>query len=251
MKKTVALILAAGKGTRMNSDKPKVLHTLCGAPILNYVLEAVNALHLRDAYIIVGHKADLVMKKYKHLDLNFIEQKEQLGTGHAVMQAEKVLKDRDLTVLVINGDMPFIKSTTLKQLVELHRSKKASATVLTACVEDPAGYGRIIRDLGRDVEKIVEQKDGSLGELEVKEINTGTYCFENADLAEALQQVRPENSQHEYYLTDVISILRKKGKKVAALCVEEPFEAMGINCREHLEEAEKRLKAGKKKPFVV
>ncbi|MEK7376664.1 MAG: sugar phosphate nucleotidyltransferase, partial [Candidatus Margulisiibacteriota bacterium] len=239
------------KDGRMNSDKPKVLHKLAGLPLLNYVLEAVNSLDFHEAYVIVGHKSDVVMKKFKHLDLNFIEQKEQLGTGHAVMQAETVLKDKDSAILVLNGDMPFIKSSTLKDLIACHQKKRASATVLTAEVDDPTGYGRIIRDPHRDLEKIVEQKDGSLGELEVKEINTGTYCFENRDLIEALNRIRPENSQHEYYLTDVVGILRKKGKRVCALCVKEAYEAMGINTKEQLEEAEKRIKAEKKKGSVI
>ena len=247
----IALILAAGKGTRMDSDNPKVLHKLAGLPLLNYVLDAVNSLDFHEAYVIVGHKADMVMKKFKHLDLNFIEQKEQLGTGHAVMQAEAVLKDKDATILVLNGDMPFIKPSTLTELIECHQQKKASATVLTARVEDPLGYGRIIRDPHGDLEKIVEQKDGSLGELEVKEINTGTYCFENRDLIDALSRIRPENSQHEYYLTDVIGILRKKGKRVCALCVKESYEAMGINTKEQLIDAEKRIKAEKKKRSVI
>ena len=247
MKRMIALILAAGKGTRMNSEKPKVLHKLAGQPLLNYALDAVNSLEFHEAYVIVGHEADVIMKKFKHLNLNFIEQKEQLGTGHAVMQAETVLKDKDATILVLNGDMPFIKSSTLKELLECHKSKKASATVLTAEVDNPTGYGRIIRDPHHDLEKIVEQKDGSLGELQVKEINTGTYCFENRDLIEALAKIRPENSQHEYYLTDVISILRNKGKRICALCVKEAYEAMGINTKAQLEDAEKRIKAEKKK----
>ena len=252
MKKMIALVLAAGKGTRMNSDKPKVLHKLAGAPLLNYVLDAVDVLDFHEAYIIVGHKADMVINKFKHLDLNFIEQKEQLGTGHAVMQAEKVLNQhKDATILVLNGDMPFIKSSTLKELIDCHQKRKASATVLTAEVEDPAGYGRIIRDPHRDLEKIVEQKDGSLGELAVKEINTGTYCFESGDLLEALNRIRPENSQHEYYLTDAVGILRKQGKRVGALCVKESYEAIGINTKEQLEAAEKRLKEENKKRSVI
>lgn len=241
-KEIAALILAAGKGTRMLSDHPKVMHKLAGKPLISYVLDTVEHMGIKKIYVIVGYKANEVMSAYKQHDIQFVLQKEQLGTGHAVMQAEHVLEMLDATVLVLNGDTPLISASTLNALIEHHHNKKASATVLTANLEDPLGYGRIIRDPHHDLEKIVEQKDGSLGELEIKEINTGTYCFECKDLFWALQQVRPENSQHEYYLTDVIYILKHHGKRVSAFCTDDSRHAMGINTKDHLAQAEKILR---------
>lgn len=242
MEQTVAVILAAGKGTRMRSDLPKVLHKLCGKPLLSYVLDSVEALGLGDPYVIVGHQAHRVEELFKDRDVRFVLQKEQLGTGHALLQAEPFLSGRNVTILLLNGDMPLIGQDILEKLVEHHRQKKASATVLTAILEDPSGYGRIIRNRHGDLEKIVEQKDGSLGELEVKEINTGTYCFESRDIFGLLDEIKPENAQHEYYLTDIVQILKKHRKKVCAYSMDDPSMAIGVNTVEHLKEAEKIMK---------
>jgi len=236
------VILAAGKGTRMRSDLAKVLHKLCGKPLLTYVLDTVDILGLGAPYVIVGHQAHKIEELYKGRSVRFVLQKEQLGTGHALLQAEPYLAGKDVTILLLNGDMPLIGADVLSKLIGYHREKKASATVLTAVLGDPAGYGRIIRNGHGDLEKIVEQKDGSLGELEVREINTGTYCFESRDIFASLDEVKPENSQHEYYLTDIIQILKKHRKKVCAHLMDDPSLAIGVNTKEHLEEAEKVLK---------
>ena len=241
------VVLAAGKGTRMKSDLPKVLHKICGHPLLYHVLRSVEKLNVRATYVVVGYMAEKVKETFKKQKVYFVLQKEQLGTGHAVMQAEPFLKGPGSTVLVLNGDMPLITPQILKELIAHHEQKKASATVLTAVLENPDGYGRIVRDGHGDIEKIVEQKDSSLSELEIKEINTGTYCFESKDLFGSLSGVRPENAQNEYYLTDVIDILRKKHKRIAGFKVGDPRCALGINTVEQLAEAEKALMSGKGK----
>jgi bifunctional UDP-N-acetylglucosamine pyrophosphorylase/glucosamine-1-phosphate N-acetyltransferase len=241
MKEIKAVILAAGQGTRMKSDMAKVLHKLCGKPLLAHVLKAVEGLNIGIPYAIIGYQADKVREQFKNEHINFVLQKEQLGTGHAVMQVEQFFNNIDATVLVLNGDMPLITTKVLKKLIEYHNQKRASATVLTAIVDDPSGYGRIVRDPHHDLEKIVEEKDGSLGEVEIKEINTGTYCFDGRDLFSALHEVRPENVAHEYYLTDIIKILREKRKRVCAFSMDDSSCALGINTKEQLLIAEKIL----------
>lgn len=236
------VILAAGKGTRMKSDLPKVLHKMCGKPLLSFVLDAVKDISDEKPYVIIGYQSDKVIDLFKGRGVNFILQKEQLGTGHALMQAEPMFNGKNVTILVLNGDMPLITNKMLEDLIAEHRSRNASASVLTAMLEAPSGYGRIVKNGHGDLEKIVEQKDGSLGELEIKEINTGTYCFESADLFKSLNEIRPENAQHEYYLTDVIAILKKNGKKVSAFCAGDPSAAIGINTIEQLKEAERIFK---------
>ncbi|MCX5749954.1 MAG: NTP transferase domain-containing protein [Candidatus Saganbacteria bacterium] len=242
MKNITAVILAAGKGTRMKSDMPKVLHKLCGKPLLSYVLGSVKKLGIAAPYVIVGYQAGKVKALYKGRSLRFVLQKKQLGTGHALMQTKPFFAGKNVTILVLNGDMPLINADVLTKLIRHHRKKNASATVLTALIDDPSGYGRVIRDKRLDIEKIVEQKDAVPGELEVKEINTGTYCFESGEIFSSLDEIRPENSQHEYYLTDIIQILKKHRKKISACCMDDPSLAIGVNTKEHLEAAEKIIK---------
>lgn len=227
----------------MNSDLPKVLHKICGKPLLHHVLNNVKEVFASPPYVVIGYQAEKVRAAFKQYPVIFILQEEQLGTGHAVMQAEPVLKDSDSTIMVLNGDMPLINSGIIRDLASHHYGSGASATVLTVKMDDPKGYGRIVRDRSGHLEKIVEQKDASLGELEIKEINTGTYCFESRALFSALHEVRSENAQHEYYLTDVIAILRKQRQKVAAFLMNDPFSAIGINTKEQLAEAEKIFKS--------
>lgn len=236
------IILAAGKGTRMKSDLPKVLHKIDGKPLLHHVLSTVENIFDGKPYIIVGYKAEKVISSFKNRNVIFVHQAEQLGTGHAVMQAEPYLANKNAIVVVLNGDMPLISSDILLSLIDHHKKSKASATVLTVKMDNPEGYGRIIRDKFGHLEKIVEDKDASLGELEIKEVNTGTYCFESKDLFKYLHFVRKENAQHEYYLTDVIDILRKNRKKVGAFMIEDQYAVIGINTIEQLKEAERIFK---------
>lgn len=236
--KTIAIVLAAGKGVRMNSDLPKVSHMLHGRPMITRVLEAVEKLYLDKVYVVVGYKADLVKDECKAFDVAFVEQREQLGTGHAVMQVAPFVKETSM-VLVLNGDMPLIKDETLRDFISAHRhSGAASATVLTANLSDPGSYGRIVKAADGSISRIVEKKDASAEELAIKEINTGTYCFNSNALFEALKEVKSDNAQKEYYLTDVIGILRKKGLGVSAFIAPEAKEVLGVNTIEELKELE-------------
>ena len=239
--KTVAVILAAGKGVRMKSELPKVSHPILGKPMIVWVLEAVNDLQLDEVFVVVGYKADVVRSECEGFNVTFVEQKEQLGTGHAVAQAAPYIKDS--VVLVLNGDMPLIKEDTLKEFIAWHlKNSSASATILTATLPDPASYGRIVRDSEGRVIRIVEKKDATGDELLIKEINTGTYCFNSRALFDALDEVRPENAQKEYYLTDVIGIFTKRNLPVYAYKAKDPNEVLGVNTIEELARLEQLFK---------
>jgi bifunctional UDP-N-acetylglucosamine pyrophosphorylase/glucosamine-1-phosphate N-acetyltransferase len=208
-----------------------------GKPMITRVLEAVKQIGLDQIFVVVGYKAEIVKQECAGFEVTFIEQKEQLGTGHAVLQAGPFIKNS--IVLVLNGDVPLIKPETLSQLILAHTSSRASATILTASVEDPHSYGRIIRSEDGQVMKIVEQKDATEKEKMITEINTGTYCFNSGDLFSSLEKVRPNNAQKEYYLTDVIGILRKEDRAVRAYGAENPIEALGVNTIEDLAKLER------------
>lgn len=232
-----AIILAAGKGTRMKSDLPKVLHPVAGISMLEHVFRAVGALSPEKTVTIVGHKAELVQEVLAG-QTDFALQTEQLGTGHAVMMAEESLADLDGQTLVIAGDTPLITGESLKSLIDFHINHKNVATILTAEAADPFGYGRIVRNQDGEVTKIVEQKDASEFEQQIKEINTGTYVFDNKRLFEALKNINTNNAQGEYYLTDVISIFRNNGEKVGAYVLKDFDESLGVNDRVALATAE-------------
>jgi UDP-N-acetylglucosamine diphosphorylase/glucosamine-1-phosphate N-acetyltransferase len=235
--KTIAIILAAGRGVRMRSELPKVSHAIFGKPMITWVLEAVKGLDVDDIFVVVGYKSEMVKSECEGFNVTFVEQKDQLGTGHAVMQTAPYIKDS--LVLVLNGDMPLIKTDTLKELVSLHlRSKSASATVLTALLPDPGSYGRIVRSRDETVLKIVEQRDATKEESGIKEINTGTYCFNSRDLFNALNEIKPDNTQKEYYLTDVIGIMTKRGLSVYAYKARDPNEVLGVNTVDELKRLE-------------
>ncbi len=236
--KTAAIILAAGKGVRMKSDLPKVSHLVMGEPMIVRVLHAVNELKLDRVFVVVGYKAELVKEECEGFDVTFVEQKQQLGTGHAVSQAAPLMKG-DMVVLVLNGDMPLITSDTLKALIDFHqKDPSVSATVMTAVLPDPGSYGRIVRDNSGRVVKIVEKKDATAEELLIKEINTGTYCFSSRALFAALNEVKPDNAQKEYYLTDVIGILKRKDLTVIAYKAEDPNETLGVNTIDEIKNIE-------------
>lgn len=236
-----AIILAAGKGTRMKSDLPKVLHKVAGISMLEHVFRAVSEIGPEKIETIVGHKAELVEKVLVGRS-DFALQSEQLGTGHAVMMAEPSLAGLEGHTLVIAGDTPLITGESLKNLVNFHVSHKNVATILTAQAADPFGYGRIIRNSDGEVVKIVEQKDANDFEKQIKEINTGTYLFENKRLFEALKDINTDNAQGEYYLTDVISIFRQAGEKVGAYILRHFDESLGVNDRIALATAEKVMR---------
>ena len=237
-----AVILAAGQGTRMKSQLYKVLHLVVGRPMVQHVIDQLKPLDLNEMATVVGYGAEQVIEKIGN-ESNFVIQEEQLGTGHAVQQTEALLKDKKGTTIVVCGDTPLITTETYKALFDHHEKEGSKATILTAKAPNPFGYGRVIRNEQGQVERIVEHKDANEQELLVDEINTGTYCFDNEFLFEALKLVSNDNVQGEYYLPDVIEILRKESEKVSAFLTPEFEETMGINDRVALAQAEKIMKS--------
>lgn len=236
-----AIILAAGKGTRMKSDLPKVLHKVAGISMLEHVFRSVSAIKPEKMVTVVGHQADLVQEVLA-AQTDFVHQTEQLGTGHAVLMAESNLADLEGQTLVIAGDTPLITGESLKGLIDFHVSHKNVATILTAQTDNPFGYGRIVRNKIDEVVKIVEQKDATDFEQQIKEINTGTYVFDNKRLFEALKNINTDNAQGEYYLTDVIGIFKEAGEKVGAYKLQDFNESLGVNDRVALATAEKVMR---------
>ena len=227
-----AIVLAAGKGTRMKSELLKVLHHVAGKPILNYVLDTVLALGVDDVFLVVGHQADQVRQAIAYPKVSFVEQTQQLGTGHAVLQVSPYLENKqDHTILVLAGDCPLIEVETLTTMLAIHHESNATGTILTTDMPDPGSYGRIIRGQMGTVLGIKEAKDCSPRELEISEINTGVYAFESTALFEQLRRVDTNNAQHEYYLTDVIRLMKEGGEPIEAYCTSDPDEVVGINTR--------------------
>jgi len=233
----VAVILAAGKGTRMKSALPKVLHPLCGSPMLGYPLEAARQAGFQQLKVVIGHGAEQVSTAFPAADIEWVEQTDQLGTGHALMCAANALRGYSGPLLLLCGDVPLLTADTVRQLYNYHTHEDAAVTVLTAQMPNPTGYGRVIR-AGEQVLQIVEEKDADEQQRQVTEINTGTYLFDAAFVLSALKGLNKNNAQKEYYLTDVVAAAVAAGKKTRALCVEDPTEAMGINDRCQLAEAE-------------
>ncbi|WP_110114673.1 bifunctional UDP-N-acetylglucosamine diphosphorylase/glucosamine-1-phosphate N-acetyltransferase GlmU [Bacillus sp. CGMCC 1.16541] len=241
MSKRYAVILAAGQGTRMKSSLYKVLHPVCGKPMVQHVIDQLSSLELAKLITVVGHGAEKV-KAHIGDKSSFVLQEEQLGTAHAVIQAEELLANEEGTTIVICGDTPLITAETIEALLNQHEQMGAKATILTAYAEDPTGYGRIIRNEEGLVEKIVEHKDASEQERAVKEINTGTYCFDNKQLFETLSKVSNDNVQGEYYLPDVVEILKNQGEVVSAYQTSDFSETLGVNDRFALSQAEETMK---------
>jgi bifunctional UDP-N-acetylglucosamine pyrophosphorylase/glucosamine-1-phosphate N-acetyltransferase len=245
-----AVVLAAGEGTRMRSATPKVLHPLCGRPMLLHVLDALVTLPLERVVVVVGHGAELVTKTVQEqmateMPIEFVEQRVQRGTGDAAsvaLTATSFDGDAEDDLLLLPGDTPLLRPETLAALARQHRTADAAASVLTA-VSDPRGYGRVIRDEAGLVSHIVEQADADDAELAVNEWNTSIYCFRRGLLAPALRRLSPENAQGEYYLTDVVEVLRETGHVVTALAVDDPSEPVGVNDRAQLAAAEAVLRA--------
>lgn len=238
MSKLKAVILAAGKGTRMNSELPKVVHTCLGKPMVHYVIQAAKDAGAMDVCVIVGYKGNEVKNAIFDV-VDYAEQKEQLGTGHAVKCAKEFIGTQGDT-LVLCGDTPLITGNTLMELVDKHRKEANGVTVLSAILDDPTGYGRIIRDSAGNFEKIVEHKDATEEEKACKEINAGMYIFNSEALSASLDLLSNENAAGEYYLTDTIALIKKIGLKVSALALtgDACDEIRGVNTIDQLEEAE-------------
>ncbi|MFD1957237.1 bifunctional UDP-N-acetylglucosamine diphosphorylase/glucosamine-1-phosphate N-acetyltransferase GlmU [Paenibacillus thailandensis] len=239
--KTMAIVLAAGQGKRMKSKLYKVLHQVAGKPMVGHVLHTVGQVECERTVVIVGHGAEAV-KSYLGDAAEYVLQEQQCGTGHAVRQAEPLLGAEEGLTVVICGDTPLVKAESIQAMKELHLKSGAAATIMTAVFDNPAGYGRIIRGADGTVERIVEQKDCSPQEAAVREINTGTYIFDNKKLFAALAKVTNDNAQGEYYLTDVIRIFREAGENIQGWCTDDNAEAIGVNDRIALAEAEKLMR---------
>lgn len=239
MNNVAAIILAAGKGTRMNSEMPKVVFPLAGIPMIKRVVSNANKLKCQKIDIVVGYKKEIVKDTVESdNNITFIEQVEQNGTGHAVLVTEEDFKDFSGTVFILCGDVPLLRYTTLKKMLEHHLATEAACTVLTAIMKDPAAYGRIIRDENGNVSKITEFKDASMEEKNIQEINTGIYCFKSELLFKSLNDVSNTNNQGEYYLTDTLEILNRNGHKVTSMILDSIVEASGVNSKEQLVELE-------------
>ena len=242
MSNIFAVILAAGQGTRMKSKLYKVLHPVCGKPMVEHVVDHIQSLEVSRIVTVVGHGAEKVREQLGEKS-EYVLQAEQLGTAHAVQQAESILGTLEGTTLVVCGDTPLIRPETMKALFEYHVEQNAKATILTAVAENPTGYGRVLRGADGQVTQIVEQKDASPEQQQVKEINTGTYCFDNKALFETLKLVKNDNAQGEYYLPDVIEILQQQGEVVSAYVTENFEETLGVNDRFALSQAEEIMRA--------
>ena len=240
--KLATIILAAGKGTRMKSDLAKVLHPIDGKPMLSFPVAVAREVGSREVVVIVGYQAELIEEVMKDEGLVFITQKEQLGTGHAVLQARGHFRSFEGTILILCGDVPLLRSRTVRELIAFHRAERAAVTVMTTVLEDPAGYGRVVKSGGGGIVKIVEARDATEEERQIREINTGIYCAEAPFLFEAVGEIDNHNAQGEFYLTDIVAVALRKGKKACSFIAADHREVMGINTQGELEEAEKVLR---------
>jgi bifunctional UDP-N-acetylglucosamine pyrophosphorylase/glucosamine-1-phosphate N-acetyltransferase len=241
----VSIILAAGEGTRMKSTLPKVLHQICGQPMLVYVLKAVLRAGCRKNYLVVGHKGEKVIEALRNFlplrkkGIEFVKQSKLIGSGHAVLQVKKNLKGYRGHVLVVYGDLPLLTARTLNRLVRAHYKQENSLTILGATLENPSGYGRIIEnDNGKEI-RIVEERDATPKERRINTVNAGVYCFRGEDLFKAIDKIRPDNRKKEYYLTDAVEILRDMGKKVRMVITKDSSEVEGVNNRKQLVNVQK------------
>ena len=240
-KEVIALVLAAGKGTRMKSDKSKLVHKIYGKELVKRVVETAKKSNVDEVITVVGYKREQVQLVLGD-SVKYAYQDEMLGTGHAVLQAEEYLKDKQGKVVVLNGDVPILRPETIRELINKSINNKEYATLLTAIYNNPTGYGRIIRDVGGNIKEIVEEKDATEDQKKIQEINAGIYCFDIQELLKALKKIQPNNSQKEYYLTDVIKIMNEEGLKTGAVIVQDNTEILGVNDKMQLELLTKVLK---------
>ena len=243
MNQPVAIVLAAGQGTRMKSDLPKVVHKVCGRSMIEHVLDAARQAGVKKTVVVVGHQAKIVKEALANVDdVVFALQEQQHGTGHAVMVCEKALRGHDGPVLVLAGDTPLLKAESLRQLLDEQRKAEAACVVGTSETDANEGLGRIVRDAAGEFLAIVEHKDASPEQRRIREINTGCFAFDCRALFDALSRIEPRNKQGEYYLTDCPEIMRADGRRVIASCSLDIDEAMGVNTPEQLAAVEEKLK---------
>jgi len=234
----VTLVLAAGQGTRMNSDLAKVLHPMAGKPLLGHVLQCLDDLGVGRVVVVVGHQRERVREAFAGTEVEWAVQAEQRGTGHAVLMAGPALEAFEGTLLVVCGDTPLLRASTLHELLEGHASSGCAATVLSMRLPDPRGYGRILRDTNGDLLGIVEERDADPAQKQIDEVNSGIYVFHYPALEQALGGLTANNTQGEYYLTDTMNLIRLAGKRVAVVCASDYRELLGINTPDQLREAE-------------
>ncbi len=242
MKNIIAVILAAGRGTRMKSDTPKVMHSLLGKPMISYVVDLATDAGIKDIILVTGFGSDKIKEFFKGTKVKTVLQKKLLGSGDAVNTAKKEIKKFKGDIVIVYGDTPLIKKETVKKLIEKHRTSGASLTLLTVILKNPAGYGRIIRNTDGRILKIAEEDEVREYKKEIKEINVGSCIFKAEDLFEALPEIGRENAKKEYYLTDAVKILSAKGKIIDSIAIEDLSEMIGVNSRVDLAEAVKVLK---------
>jgi UDP-N-acetylglucosamine diphosphorylase/glucosamine-1-phosphate N-acetyltransferase len=235
------IILAAGKGKRMKSPLAKVLHPVCGIPMLTHSLAAARAAGSQKIVVVIGHQAEQIRERYRTDDLLFAEQRELLGTGHAVLQAREVFRAYQGAIVILCGDVPLIRPETVRALYDHYRSEKAAVTVLTTLPAEPTGYGRVIKANDGSIRKIVEERDATAEEKQIREINTGIYCAESGFLFTAVAGLGNRNAQKEYYLTDIVEVACKNSRRVTSFLATDPVEVMGINTPEELETASRRM----------
>jgi bifunctional UDP-N-acetylglucosamine pyrophosphorylase/glucosamine-1-phosphate N-acetyltransferase len=244
MTERAAIVLAAGISSRMNTGTPKVLHEVCGRPMLAYVLDACRGAGIEKIYVVVGFGAEQVKKKFEtDADVVWVRQEQQKGTAHAVLCCKEHLNGFNGETLVLCGDGPLIRAETLKEVIKKHEAEKAAATLATAILDDPTGYGRICRGADGNITAIVEHNDCTSEQMKIKEVNPSYYVFDNKILFEAAAKVKPDNAKKEYYLTDAISIIIAGGRKVAAAAALRPEEAMSVNTNEQLQQVNRIMES--------
>jgi len=245
------VVLAAGKGTRMKSELPKVLHHVAGVPMIQHVLAQANTLSPKSTVVVVGHQAHAVQTALeKQPGLTFVVQEPQLGTAHAVLTAESALKHASGTLILLSGDVPLLAAKTLGKLLAVHTSAGAAATVITAVVDQAHGYGRIVRN-GEQIARIVEERDASAAEREIREINSGIYAFALDGLFAGLREIAAENAQGEYYLPDMVGIYRQRGQRVQSLLIDDPDQIRGINSRIELANVSRLVRQQKNESLMA
>lgn len=245
IKRRVAIVLAAGKGTRMKSELPKVLIEVLGRPMIHYVLDALEKTGVDEVLVVVGYRADLVRAALVgRPGVRFVEQTEQLGTGHAVMVCRETLQGHEGAVLIVTGDSPLAQPDSLRKLLDEFERERPACLLGTAHKEHPQGLGRVVRDAAGEFERVVEEKDATEDERRITEVNMSCYVFAGPDLLYALDRIRPSNAQAEYYLTDCPGVLKQAGRPVLARAVLKPIEALSINTREELAAVEEVIRSG-------